>query len=114
MAIRIMRNFLEWASCRRWNVVGKYGDIDDIPAVLKSREIVVVATPQFVKWIIFDCPCRTGHRIMVNADPTRRPAWQLRATTRATIWPSIDFEDAERRCHYWIVGGRTRWTRDSD
>jgi hypothetical protein len=114
MARLMIRNFLEWASGRRWRVTGTYDDIDDVPEVLKSREIAVVVAPKFVKWIIFDCPCRTGHRIMVNADPSRKPTWSLRARLPASVAPSIDYEDHERRCHYWIRNGRTHWTKDSD
>lgn len=114
MARRLIRDFLEWASRRRWRVTGSYADLDDVPEVLKTREIAIVATPQFVKWIIFECPCRTGHRIMVNADPSRKPAWDLRAKLPATIWPSVDFANHERRCHYSIVNGRTHWAKDSD
>jgi len=114
MARRLIRDFLEWASRRRWRVTGTYDDIDDVPEVLKTRDIAIVATPQFVKWIIFDCPCRAGHRIMINADPSRKPAWDLRATLPATICPSVDFANHERRCHYSIVNGRTHWAKDSD
>jgi len=114
MASRLIRDFFEWASGRRWKVTGTYYDIDDVPQVLKSREITIVATPHFVKWIIFDCPCRTGHRIMINADPSRKPAWDLRAKLPATIWPSVDFANHERRCHYSIINGRTHWAKDSD
>lgn len=114
MARRLIRDVLEWASRRRWQVTGTYDDIDDVPEVLTSREIAIIATPQFVKWIIFDCPCRTGHRIMVNADLSRKPAWDLRAKLPATIWPSVDFANHQRRCHYSIINGRTHWAKDSD
>lgn len=114
MARRLIRDLIEWASFRRWHVVGTYDDLDDVPNVLESRGIAIVAAPRFVKWIIFDCPCRSGHRIMVNADPSRKPAWDLRVKAPATIWPSVDFANHERRCHYSIINGRTHWAKDSD
>lgn len=114
MARQLIRDFLEWASLRRWHVAGSYDDIDDVPDVLRSRAIAIVTTPTFVKWIIFDCPCRSGHRIMVNADPSRKPSWGLRSQAPATIWPSVDFSNYERRCHYSIINGRTHWAKDSD
>ena len=27
-------------------------------------------------WIVFDCPCVRGHRVMLNLDPERYPWWQ--------------------------------------
>src|SRR5437899_8006736 len=42
---------------------------------------------------LFDCPCRTGHRIMLNADPSRPPYWTLNQVVRLTISPSVDSKE---------------------
>src|SRR5438552_19193784 len=38
---------------------------------------------------LFDCPCRTGHRIMLNADPSRPPYWTLNQVVRLTIFLQV-------------------------
>lgn len=111
---KLIRRFLEWASGRKWRVTLRVNDMDDVPDMLGRRDIVLVAAPAFTKWIVFDCPCGTGHRIMLNADKSRKPRWEMRAEDPSAIFPSVDFQSPERRCHYVIAGGRTHWTRDSD
>ena len=114
MAKRLIRNFREWISRKRWRVVTRCDDIDDVPEQLGRRDVAIVASPDFVKWVVFDCPCRTGHRIMLNADQSRKPYWTLVDEDLATISPSIDFNSPERRCHYFVRAGRTLWAGDSD
>lgn len=113
MAMKIFRNLFERLSGERWKVTQVVADVDDIPNQLARREIILVATSQFTKWIVFDCPCGTGHRIMLNADSSREPTWELRRQDLAVLWPSVDYR-GHRRCHYVICNGRTLWTKDSD
>ena len=49
----------------------------DMPAELRRRTAVLVAKGGVEQWLIFDCPCRAGHRVMLNLDPTSRPTWRL-------------------------------------
>jgi hypothetical protein len=100
----------KWLPFQRWRIVGQTGDADDIPDKLPRNGVAVVASGGRIKWIVFDCPCRSGHRIMLNADRIRRPVWQLNDDNRLTISPSIDFADDRRRCHYFIRNGRIIWT----
>ncbi len=58
---------------------------------------------------VFDCPCRTGHRLMVNLDRTRHPFWRIESRRPLSIRPSIDDITSERRCHFIIRDGKLRW-----
>ena len=59
-------------------------------------------TPAAPKWLAFDCPCRTGHQIMLNLDRRRTPYWTVTNTRRLTVSPSIDSYGPGRRCHYFV------------
>ncbi len=104
----------QWLPIHRWRIVATVPSADEIPDRLPKRAAVVVATDNFSKWIVFDCPCRSGHRVMLNTDPMRRPAWSL-ATSQAglSISPSIDFTEGTRRCHFFMRAGRIAWAPDT-
>lgn len=104
----------KWLPLQRWRIVGEAESADEVPDRLPRNGVALVTSSGRTKWMVFDCPCRTGHRIMLNADESRRPHWKLQQSTRLTIAPSIDFRGNERRCHYSIRGGRIVWARDSD
>lgn len=104
----------EWLPFWRWRVIGQAGSADNVPDQLPRNAVALVSDVGRTKWIVFDCPCRTGHRIMLNADPARRPHWTLNQVQRLTIYPSIDYRGSERRCHYFVRNGRIEWARDSD
>jgi hypothetical protein len=104
----------QWLPFWRWRVVGQVGSADEVPDRLPRNSVALVGDAHRTKWIVFDCPCRTGHRIMLNADTARWPHWTLNQPKRLTISPSIDYRSNLRRCHYFIRGGRVEWTMDSD
>jgi hypothetical protein len=103
-----------WLPFQRWRLVGTAVAADEVPDRLPRNGVALVGDLGKPKWIIFDCPCRTGHRIMLNADSTRRPRWGLHQTERVTISPSIDYCGNNRRCHYFVRDGRIVWAEDSD
>lgn len=104
----------DWLPFWRWRLVGTVESADEVPDKLPRNSVVLVGTSNSMKWIIFDCPCRTGHRIMLNADIARRPNWAVQNWERLTIFPSVDFRGDHMRCHYFIRGGRILWAKDSD
>jgi hypothetical protein len=104
----------EWLPFWRWRVIGEAGSADEVPDQLPRNAVALVGDVDRTKWIVFDCPCRTGHRIMLNADRARHPHWTLNQGQRLTIFPSIDYRGSERRCHYFIRSGRIEWVKDSD
>ncbi|MER8746123.1 DUF6527 family protein [Mesorhizobium sp. M1004] len=104
----------QWLPIWRWRVVGAVESADEVPERLPRNGVALIGDINRMKWIVFDCPCRTGHRIMLNADPSRRPHWTLNQVVRLTISPSVDFKGSQRRCHYFIRNGRIAWAKDSD
>lgn len=98
-----------------WRVVGAVEHADEVPDSLPNCHAYLVGTPMINKWLAFDCPCTTGHRILLNLDPERLPSWRLRTSFlgKITLSPSIDFDDGFNRCHYTIRKGRVVWAADS-
>jgi Family of unknown function (DUF6527) len=94
---------------RRWRVTTKVQAADQIPARIAALSAVMVGTPADPRWLAFDCPCGTGHQIMLNLDRRRRPYWTVTGIRRLTIRPSIDSCRPGRRCHYYIHEGRVTW-----
>ena len=83
----------------------------DVPEYLPYRGAVLVVFGRHKPgWLVFDCPCARGHRIMLNLDPERYPWWQTLALDPLTIQPSVDDHSNSSRCHYFIHGGRVVWT----
>ena len=105
----------EWLPFRRWRIVGAVEAADEIPDMLPKRVVIVVASGGPPKWVSFDCPCGSGHRVLLNLDPSRRPAWTLTHSPKGglSIAPSVDFHDGRRRCHYHLRGGRILWAKDT-
>lgn len=81
----------------------------DVPAELRRRTAVLVAKGDVEQWLIFDCPCGARHRVMLNLDPTSRPAWRIIDRQRLTLRPSVDEVTEHGRCHYFINKGKVIW-----
>ena len=98
---------------RPWLLGGIVAEGDEVPDRLPVRRAFLVGTSPKWKWLVFDCPCRAGHRIILNLDRSRPPYWtlQLSRRRRITIYPSIDYRDRNRSCHYFIRNGRVVWAR---
>lgn len=105
----------QWWPFFRWRVVGAVDAADEVPRRLPRNGAALVGSEQFPKWVAFDCPCRTGHRIMLNLDSQRKPTWRLgpAPTNKLSIAPSVDYVTEQRRCHYFIRDGKVKWTKDS-
>jgi len=98
-----------WLPVFGWRVVAVVESADDIPLRLPRNGVVLVGQPTKPKWIAFDCPCRTGHRIVLNTDKARRPHWSVLLGSKFSVSPSIDYHDRYKRCHYFIRNGRVDW-----
>jgi Family of unknown function (DUF6527) len=105
-------SFWQWIPGRAWRIVAAVEAADEIPRRLPPKGAVIVGSLQRPKWLAFDCPCKTGHRIMVTLDPTHRPHWVVRETKKLTIYPSVDYRTPERRCHYYVSNGKIRWVQE--
>lgn len=104
--------FWEWIPGRGWRIVATVEAADEIPERLPARGAVIVGSLERPKWLAFDCPCKTGHRIMVTLDPAHRPHWVIKNGRKLSVSPSIDYRTAERNCHYFVTNGKVIWAKD--
>ena len=95
---------------RPWRVVDQVNSGDEVPERLPYKGVVIVGASRNPTWAAFDCPCRSGHRLMVNLDRRRHPFWNLDSLKPLTIRPSIDDTTTKRRCHFFVQRGRITWT----
>ncbi|WP_368858331.1 DUF6527 family protein [Nocardia alni] len=84
---------------------------DEIPERLPLNGAVVVGTIDHPTWIAFDCPCVDHHRVMLNLDVRRYPAWVMQPIKMLTLQPSIDELRQGKRCHYFICKGKVQWVQ---
>jgi len=103
--------FLPWWP---WRIVAIVAEADEVPDKLPYRGAVIVGSPSYLKWLVFDCPCRKGHRIMVTLDRHHKPYWRLSNNFLMSLWPSVDAKFSGRRCHYIIRNGATHWVHDKE
>lgn len=106
--------FWEWIPGRSWRIVTTVEAADEIPERLPPQGAVVVGSSRHPKWLAFDCPCKSGHRIMVTLDPAHWPHWVMRNAKKLTISPSVDYRTLERRCHYMVTNGKIIWVKDME
>jgi hypothetical protein len=104
----------EWLPWRPWRIAATVDAADDVPHRLPPKCAVLVGSRTTPKWLAFDCPCRSGHRIMISLDGQHSPHWRVTADTRLTLHPSVDAWRARVRCHYIIRDGRTHWVRHEE
>lgn len=95
---------------RRWRVVVRVEEADQVPTRLPRRGAALAGPAGAPKWLALDCPCGTGHRLLVNIDSRRRPAWRLVSARPLTVKPSIDIIHDGVQCHFTITSGTVRWT----
>ena len=104
-------NFFNWFPRRRWVIFAVVEEADEIPEFLPKKGIVLVGVKTAPKWIVFDCPCRTNHRIMLNADRSTNPYWSINSFSQRqlTIQPSVEFRSDNKYCHFFVQTGKTIW-----
>jgi hypothetical protein len=95
---------------RRWRVVGIVDEADDVPGRLPRNGGVIVESMGKRKWLVFDCPCRKGHRILLNIFADKAgPHWRIVSDASLTVSPSVDVAHGDQRCHYFIRRGKIIW-----
>jgi Family of unknown function (DUF6527) len=104
----------DWLVRQPVHCIGFVEAADEIPEKLLRNTAIIVGTALRPKWIAFDCPCQSGHRIMLNLDRDRRPYWQIsKVDGPLSLSPSVNYYDGRRRCHYFIKNGKVDWLEDS-
>ena len=96
---------------RPWRIVGHVEASDEVPEKLPVKGVILVGVPGCATWAAFECPCRMGHRLMVNLDKSRCPYWNIDSVKPLTIYPSIHDITPRRRCHFFMRGGRIKWAQ---
>lgn len=83
-----------------------------MPEKLDRHVLALAGDP--VAWAVMECPCGSGHRLQVRIQPQgKATVWDMRETDRGpSLYPSVDFDSPDRRCHFWLDQGRIRWVRD--
>ena len=104
----------QWLPIFGWRVVAVVDLADEVPDRLPRNGVVLVGQTKKPKWVAFDCPCRAGHRILLNTDSSRRPYWSVTTSEKISITPSVDYNTAEKRCHYFIRNGNIKWAGKTD
>jgi hypothetical protein len=82
----------------------------DLPTSIPRHELAIVGDPNRPKWLALECPCGEGHRLVINLGSNG--AARCRVDDRdggPDVHPSIDYQGAERRCHFWLSAGRVHW-----
>lgn len=107
------RTLFERLTFRPWRLEAVVPDIDEVPLTIRPRRAYLVGTPSRQKWLVFECACGGGHRILLNLDVSRRPVWTLRMskTKVLSLRPSVNYHDDHRTCHYVLSNGRIKWVR---
>lgn len=105
-------NRLRWTGSRL-RIVQVVAAADEIPGRLPRKGAVIVGSLKNPTWVAFDCPCTDHHRVMLNLDARRRPAWVMQSFNPLTLRPSIDEFRGQKRCHYFIQAGRVQWASSS-
>lgn len=101
-------NWFPWPR-KKWKVALRVTAADEIPPRIPPKCAVLVQNHTQASWIAFDCPCKRGHRVMLNLSPERQPCWTLGSTALLTLAPSIDDHSIDDQCHYFIREGRVEW-----
>ena len=106
-----LRTLFDGPTFRLWRLEATVPDMERVPTNIAPCRAYLVATPSRRKWLAFDCACGSGHRILLNLDESRGPAWILRVsrTKALTLHPSVNYHDDQRTCHYVLANGRIRW-----
>lgn len=114
---RITCALIDWwrrnrRNAARIDTIRTYPCAAALPEQLGRHVLAVAGDP--TAWAVMECPCGNGHRLRIRIRPHRNATvWQLSHTSGGpSLCPSVDFDSADRRCHFWLDRGRVRWVRD--
>lgn len=116
---RVNDRLVDWWRRRQRTVpridsVAYYERQSEAPTSIPRHKLVLIGKGEHLKWAAFECPCGTGHKIMVNLSTTRAPNWRVVVDNGSpTLLPSINYHDEYGRCHFWLRSGRIEFTPDS-
>lgn len=114
---RITGPLIDWWRRHRRNIaridkVRTYPSVATLPGHIGRHELAIAGDP--AAWAVLECPCGNGHRLDIRIRPYgKATVWKLSETSSGpSMYPSVDFDSAQRRCHFWLDRGRVRWVDD--
>lgn len=86
-----------------------YSSAAALPDQLPRRVLAVAGDP--AAWAVMECPCGTGHQLKVRIRAHGLASvWDLTHTHPGpSLYPSVDYDALDRRCHFWLRNGRVAW-----
>lgn len=93
----------------------EYRRSEKTPALAEIRdgEMVEVVFNGSPLWIMFKCPCRSGHVISLPAAKDRNPHWSTTLRDgRVSLSPSV-YQRENCYSHFWITDGGVSWCGNS-
>lgn len=98
----------------RIDTVEYYERQSEAPISIPRHQLILIGKGEHLKWAMFECPCGTGHKIMINLATSRVPHWRVVLHSgQPSLLPSINYQDDYGRCHFWLNAGRVEFTSDS-
>lgn len=114
---RVVNQTIDWWRRRRRNAAKidkqrAYPSAATMPDQINRHVLAIAGDPP--AWAVMECPCGHGHRLQIRIRPHRTAVvWKLTSDHGApSLYPSVDFDSNERRCHFWLDSGRVRWVVD--
>jgi len=86
----------------------------DVPGRLDQGQVLLVGSKaDRPDWLALQCPCDTGHQLLLNLSPSRRPLWVVTSDMGTTLHlrPSVDSLSPAGRCHFWVRDGAVSWVQ---
>ena len=96
-----------------WHISSVVGTADDVPLKFPDKGAVIIGTEKQPKWLMFDCPCGTGHFVKVTLDPANNPHWKVLQAKKLSVYPSIEVRTPDRHCHFMITNGNIVWVNST-
>lgn len=67
-----------------------------------GKDIFIIKSGNFVKWVVFQCPCHKEIRVEVNIMKSRTPYWSVEIEhKKVSLWPSV-IVSGVCDCHFWL------------
>lgn len=91
-------------------LVARFSESHPSLSSLAERDLVVVRSGSFTKWVCLRCPCGCGEKIALSLDKKRRPSWSVVVDWlgRPTVAPSV-WQTKGCYSHFWIRKGAVEW-----
>lgn len=106
----LVRGFLR--ALRRTDSFSDVEEVNSATAPRRQRQILLVGTPEKLKWVKFICPCGCGQVIALNLMTSHYPRWTLSrdGVGRVTLSPSV--HSTTCGAHFFVRSNSVEWCRD--